>query len=549
MSSVSSVSPRGASTGVWLFGPAADLLFGCGLLYALLFAALTGFGDSLRAAQSAYLIPVLLVLVSLPHYGATLLRVYEQRSDRRRYALFTVWATLAVAAVFAASVYDAAIGSLLLTLYVTWSPWHYTGQNYGLTVMFLRRAGIAVEPALKRWLHASFVLSYVLVFLSFHESGGSGVPRFRAPLGAGGTLAFLPIGIPDGVVVPVFDAAGVAYLACLGVCAARLLRRAPAGRLLPAAMVVLSQALWFSVPIGLRLARVQTGAPLVELYSVGVGAWVALAHAAQYLWVTSYYARAAPGWHGPARYAGKVLVAGITVWTLPVLLFSPDLLGPASSLAAIAMLVASAVNVHHFILDGAIWKLRDGRISAVLLRSRPDSEGLAAASSWVRRAVWACASAWALLHTAGSIELAVRSAQDPSDPSSLHAAVSRLRWLGLDDADARFRLGVDAGMRGDLSAARQEFERSLLLQETGRGWVGLAHTEFHDGHPEQAQAALLHAVRVEPDDPETWLRASEVWSALGDEGRARDALARAASLAPERADIAARLRTLAASRP
>jgi tetratricopeptide (TPR) repeat protein len=163
--------------------------------------------------------------------------------------------------------------------------------------------------------------------------------------------------------------------------------------------------------------------------------------------------------------------------------------------------------------------------------------------------VWACASAWALLHTAGSIELAVRSAQDPSDPSSLHAAVSRLRWLGLDDADARFRLGVDAGMRGDLSAARQEFERSLLLQETGRGWVGLAHTEFHDGHPEQAQAALLHAVRVEPDDPETWLRASEVWSALGDEGRARDALARAASLAPERADIAARLRTLAASRP
>ena len=37
----------------------------------------------------------------------------------------------------------------------------------------------------------------------------------------------------------------------------------------------------------------------------------------------------------------------------------------------LAFLIFTAlVNIHHFILDGAIWKLRDGRIATLLLNSR-----------------------------------------------------------------------------------------------------------------------------------------------------------------------------------
>lgn len=39
--------------------------------------------------------------------------------------------------------------------------------------------------------------------------------------------------------------------------------------------------------------------------------WVALAHSAQYLWVTSYYARATQQWRGGALYAAKVAAAGV----------------------------------------------------------------------------------------------------------------------------------------------------------------------------------------------------------------------------------------------
>ena len=534
--------------GVWLIGPAADLLFGCGLLYILIFLALASFGESLRAAQPVFLMPVLLMLVSLPHYGATLVRVYEERADRRRYAIFAVWATLAVLGVFVVSIYDATVASIFLTLYLTWSPWHYTGQNYGLSVMFLRRAGVSLETGLKRWLYASFVLSYALVFLSFHKEAGPGVPQFNAALGGGTAIAFWPIGIPQHIADSIFTVAVSAYALALGVCAVVLLRRAPAKQLAPAALLVLTQALWFSIPIAFRLAGSPSSLRGADLYAGGVLDWVALGHAAQYLWVTSYYARSSARWQGAASYFGKVAVAGIAIWTVPVLLFGPDFFGPTSSTAAVAMLIATAVNVHHFILDGAIWKLRDGRIASVLLR-RSESAAPAGgpARSWPRRAVWATAAAWVVLYLAGTVEMAVRRGRDPVDLAGMRDAIARLRWLGLDDPSTRVQLGIDAGSHGDLAGARSEFLRSLKLQESARGWVGLAHAEFHDGRREEAHAALMRAVNAEPDDPETWSQASEVWAALGDAKRARGALARAVALAPDRVELAQRLSRLDAA--
>ena len=82
----------------WLFGPTPDLMLGCGLGYLLLFCAFAVAGPELRPKQASYLFPLLILLFSIPHYGATLLRVYETRADRRAYWLFSVWATLLVVA-------------------------------------------------------------------------------------------------------------------------------------------------------------------------------------------------------------------------------------------------------------------------------------------------------------------------------------------------------------------------------------------------------------------------------------------------------------------
>jgi hypothetical protein len=45
------------------------------------------------------------MFMSGPHYGATLLRVYEERRDRRAYAIFSLWATAVIAAAFTTSLW------------------------------------------------------------------------------------------------------------------------------------------------------------------------------------------------------------------------------------------------------------------------------------------------------------------------------------------------------------------------------------------------------------------------------------------------------------
>ena len=66
----------------WLFGPVSDLTLGCGLGYAALFTAFLVAGT--QNAATLTWIPLISIFTGTPHYGATLLRVYEQRSERRQ---------------------------------------------------------------------------------------------------------------------------------------------------------------------------------------------------------------------------------------------------------------------------------------------------------------------------------------------------------------------------------------------------------------------------------------------------------------------------------
>ena len=77
----------------WLLGPVPDLLFGAGLLYVGIFLWLAS--DLSRAQQwvPMSLLVFLSIFLSVPHYGATLLRVYGRREDRRTYVLFSIYAT------------------------------------------------------------------------------------------------------------------------------------------------------------------------------------------------------------------------------------------------------------------------------------------------------------------------------------------------------------------------------------------------------------------------------------------------------------------------
>ncbi|MGH0028206.1 MAG: tetratricopeptide repeat protein [Myxococcota bacterium] len=545
----------------WLFGPVPDLLLGCGgahVLLVLLFAL-----PVVQQGVDPWLVlgaALISQVTNTPHYGATLLRVYEHRSERRRFALFSVWITLALIGLFVAGLHWALLGSILLTAYATWSPWHFSGQNYGLSLMLLRRRGVDVDAGTKRLFYASFLLSFALTALLLHTEAGT-IALAPVPAAVSGQYTFLSLGLPDTFSRAIFPLLGGAYLAVVGATGMRLLREGGTLRdLAPAAALVATQALWFSFPALLRYMDAFT------TENIAFGAFgVSIAHSVQYLWVTSYYAVNADRGERVGSFLGKTLLAGAAVVVFPALLFAPGLLGTVPFNAGLGILLFSVVNLHHFILDGAIWKLRDGPVARVLLRS-PSEAAPAAEQAVDTRGPWrtavfaagALAFGVAVFH-AFEIEFGINRALRSRDLARVDEATRHLRWIGRADyrihqqlADAlaqeTWRRAVADGSAGrdtDFSDALAHYEESLRIYESAPAWLGLGNVRYTQGDYAGAREAYEAVLRVNPRHFRALNRLGELWLAQGDLVRARASLERAAALAPRDARIRTALERLA----
>ena len=77
-------SAASPASNAWLSSPASDLTLGCGLGYMAAFVLLAVAGQQVETVLPLGLMPLAILLLSVPHYGATLLRVYEKPEDRRK---------------------------------------------------------------------------------------------------------------------------------------------------------------------------------------------------------------------------------------------------------------------------------------------------------------------------------------------------------------------------------------------------------------------------------------------------------------------------------
>lgn len=338
---------------VWIYRPWLDLTVGCGAWSAplLVLAYFLSAGSTLTWSIAFY---GLALIFNYPHYMATIYRAYHTEEDFRKYRIFTVHITLLVALTLVLSHFWIRTLPWFFTLYLTASPWHYSGQNYGLFMLFARRAGFQPSPAERRALYATFLLSYAILFLDFH-TGPSIDPLF------------VSFNIPTLISKWAQIALAVAFLACSAFGLSRLISRTGVRRVVPSLTLFSTQSIWFLLPALLSLTK-RFAVPQSR-YSTGI---LAVMHSAQYLWITSYYAkreataRAGRSWR-PLAYFTILLVGGIALFIpgpwLSSVLFHFDF-------TRSFLLFTALVNIHHFILDGAIWKLRDGRISTLLLSSR-----------------------------------------------------------------------------------------------------------------------------------------------------------------------------------
>ena len=515
--SAAAVGPSGSARPSWLFGATSDLLLGCGLAYLAIAVVhwLVG-GELMRWIPGGLLI----LVFAVPHYGATLIRVYESAADRAKYQFFAVHMTIVLALCLAVGSHQALVGSLLLTLYLTWSPWHYTGQNYGVALMLLGRRGVAVDPTAKRWIYSSYLASFVLTFLAMH--GGSPGASYAPVSYDGSVYRMLPLGIPYAVANPLMALAALVWAGSL---VAALLRMGRGGRVSaasigPFVLLTLTQSMWFAVPVLLRLVGALQHQPgPANPFSAYGFVWIAAAHSAQYLWITTYYATAGTQ-RSRSGFLGGAALAGFAVWTVPGLVFAPGLLGGVTYDSGLALLVASIVNLHHFILDGAVWKLRDGAVGGVLLRSVPERDLAEPAepARWPR----------ALLGVVGAASIAIAGfgfwyseygyhrALAAGDADRAERSLEKFAWIGRDGATKRNQVGRALAERGDYERARAQLERSLQVEETysGHHWLGLVHEHLEDW--DAAMAEYDRALELAPAASRTVERRAVVHIERGD---------------------------------
>jgi tetratricopeptide (TPR) repeat protein len=445
---------------LWIYNSWLDMIVGCGAWSAplLLLAYFSLASNTLQWSIAFY---GLALFLNYPHYMATVYRAYHRSEDFHKYRVFTVHITLLLLVTAVVSHFWFRALPLLFTLYVTWSPWHYSGQNYGILMMFARRAGAQPTNPGRRALYAAFLLSYAILFVSFH-TGPSTDPLF------------LSLNLPGVVSSQLLIALAIAFVACSAYALSRLIGQAGWRAMVPSLTLFSTQFLWFLLPTVLSLGD---GFHVPQSrYSTGV---LAVMHSAQYLWITSYYARreanaeGGQNWRPLAYFA--VLVAG------GIALFVP---GPWITshvfhfdFTRSFLIFTALVNLHHFILDGAIWKLRDGRVANLLLNSQARiSDAATDAGNGLLASL-----RWLVGSSSGARSVRVAS------------AVALLAWGTVDQVRYYFALHGDNLADLHRAAALASYDTTLQMR--------LARKELDAGQPDHAVAAWKRAMQSNPVDP------------------------------------------------
>ena len=446
-----------SATARWIHNPALDLIVGCGA-WSLPLIVLS-YSSAANSPSWAIAFYALALFMNYPHYMATLYRTYRNENEFRKYRFFTIHITGLVLLTVALSHLRFSLLPWIFTLYLTISPWHYSGQNYGLFMMFVRRSGAEVDENTRQAVYSAFVLSYAILFLSLHTG-----PSDRL---------FLSIGIPDKAALLIRIVLTAAFVAASSFGFYQLIRQLGWNAMTPSLVLFSTQILWFLAPGMLALMK---GISLPQSrYSTGV---LPLMHSAQYLWITSYYARresAAEGrtWR-PFIYFAILVVGGIALFVpgpwIVSYVFHYDF-------SASFLIFTALVNLHHFILDGAIWKLRDGRIAALLLNTQ--QRAVAAVS----HASQGSGRVWAWMRSQAPVPRAFRMA----------TAIALLAVAALDQTRYALVARLDNLAAMQKAAVLTPFDSALELR--------IANTHADSGNSSAAVSAYERAIAANPSDP------------------------------------------------
>lgn len=338
---------------MWLVSPSADVILGAGA-WSLPVLLIAGWAAANAGPWTTFAFYALALVVNYPHFAATVVRAYRGRPSHR---LVTIWFTVLLVGVLIGAHLVNDWLPYIFAVYLTWSPWHYTSQNRGIATLFLRRAGVVPTDRERRVLRGAFLASFLMWGLGLH-SGPSLETLARLDLDPTWTLParLVCLGVFVGAALYLFGA----WFGRANDANAEDQARQKRG-ILVAAVVVSTQLLWFGLPWALESAGMLQLTPIY--FAAGA---LALMHGAQYLWVIFFTERterqlAGQRFSAPRHFALLVGV-GSALFLLGPWVVSR---GAQYDLVTSFLLFQALVNIHHFAVDGVIWRLREPKVAAV----------------------------------------------------------------------------------------------------------------------------------------------------------------------------------------
>ena len=280
-----------------------------------------------------------ILLSNSAHFASSTVRLYTKPGATTALPFLSMAFPVACFAVLTVCIaWPQTFGRNLQALYLTWSPYHYAAQAYGLAVMYCFRSGCLIGGQDKKllWYVAMLPAVYTFIYTGGGRTGLSWLltTDVHAIAGVGPALAAV-----EGVfIVSAFVAPIWLFV--------RLWRSKTGPMPLISLLVLLSNGAWWFVM------------PPLDAFLVAT-----LFHGIQYLAIIVIFhvnEQVAQPENQRSRLGHAVWFYGVSLALGYVLFHAVPWAYMAVGFGAVEsyMLVAAAVNLHHFIVDGYIWRLK-----------------------------------------------------------------------------------------------------------------------------------------------------------------------------------------------
>src|SRR2546425_2150807 len=317
--------------------PAVDYAL-IGGAWSILATGLLIYRPSLVGRLDTVTLAALILFVNSSHFAASTVRLYSRPGALERLPfLKTVFPLIMLAGLGASVALPEQLGRHLQALYLTWSPFHYAAQTFGLALMYCYISDVRLTPLERRVLWFGCMAPFARSFLGAPSSGlGWMVPR-EWILGVPALARALSM-VTELLLILTFLLPAVLFL----------MAYRDGRRILPLITLVMMVAngLWW------------TALDYLDAFVLAT-----IAHGLQYLAIVLvYHVRdqlRSPGnqhgWlHHAASFYGRSLLLGYGLFYC----WPWALVWAGAGLAESMLLVVATINVHHFVVDRYIWRSR-----------------------------------------------------------------------------------------------------------------------------------------------------------------------------------------------